>query len=69
MISPFICGLLIGDSDRYVTTMVFLGFLSLIGMLLNIWLYYDDIHNRGGILNNVPSTVTEMMQSPTMDRR
>lgn len=70
VIAPLVVGALEHKTpNRYVNTFCFLGSLSLIGMLLNIWLYVDDIKNRGSVLNNVPSTIEDMMTSPPMDRR
>lgn len=68
VIAPLVVGVLEGATpNRYVTTYVFLGTLSLIGMAFNIWLYFDDIKYRGSILNNVPKTIEEMMTSPKPD--
>lgn len=70
VIAPLIVGVLENRTPaRFVNTFVFLGSLSLIGMILNIWLYYDDIKNRGGVLNNVPAAVQDMMASPPTERR
>jgi MFS family permease len=57
-IAPLIVGVLEDRTPyRYENTFVFLGCLSLIGMVFNIWLYYDDIKNQGSTLNNVPAVV------------
>jgi len=49
VISPAISGILQGRTPyRYENTYIFLGSLSLIGAMANIWLYFDDINNRGG---------------------
>lgn len=70
VIAPFIVGLLEGrNPGKYVTTYIFLGSLSLLGMCFNIWLYYDDINNRNGTLHNVPSSVNDLMQSPPKPKR
>lgn len=70
VIAPLVVGVLENRTpNRFVNTFVFLGALSLIGMILNIWLYYDDIKNRGGVLNNVPAAVQDMMASPPTERR
>lgn len=63
--APLIVGQLENATPgRYVLTYFFLGSLSLVGLGFNIWLYIDDIKNRGGVLNNVATTVEEMMTSP-----
>jgi MFS family permease len=46
----------------------FLAFLGFIGFCINIWLYLDDINNRGGQLNNVYEKKEQLeahMTSPT----
>ena len=45
--------------------------LAVIGILLNLLLYFDDLKNRGGILNKVDKgeQLTELMASPTKDTK
>jgi len=70
VVAPFIVGILEGITpDRYVTTYCFLGCLSLLGMCFNVWLYFDDIRNRNGTLDNVPSSVNDLMSSPPKPKR
>lgn len=70
VIAPAITGKLEDrNPGRYVTTYLFLGALSVIGIFVNIWLYVDDIKNRNGILHKVPVEVTEMMTSPKAPTR
>jgi hypothetical protein len=38
--------------------MLTLAGFALIGLGANIWLWHDDIHNRGGILNEVKKKQT-----------
>jgi hypothetical protein len=58
VIAPFITGVLENKHPgKFVSVDIFLGFLSLIGAGFNVWLYYDDINKRGGVLNNVPKPV------------
>lgn len=57
--------------------MVYYCILAGIGFLLNIWLYVDDIKNRGGILNKVDKGgkdeddvgLNNLQASPTVDQR
>lgn len=70
VIAPFCTGLLLNKNPgRFVSTYIFLGFLSLIGMGANIWLYIDDIKNRDGVLDKVPKSIEELMTSPKSDGR
>lgn len=65
VIAPFITGVLENKHPgKFASVDVFLGSLSLIGVGFNIWLYFDDIKNRGSVLNNVAKPVQEMMTSP-----
>jgi len=65
-IAPSITGVLEGKTPgKYVNTYCFLGSLAFIGMFLNIWLYFDDIKNRGGVLHKVPAKIEDMIASPT----
>jgi hypothetical protein len=50
----------------------FLAFLGFCGFIINVMLYFDDINNRGGILNNVAKKREELeahMQSPPPQRQ
>jgi len=38
-------------------------------VLLGIWLYFDDLKNRGGILDKVEDSPTDLMTSPVVGRR
>ena len=42
------------------------------GFLVNLWLYCDDINNRGGVLNNVAKKKQELedhMKTPEIPKR
>jgi len=41
------------NPDDYFGVNMFLGSISLLGFLFNVWLYIDDIRNRNGILDKV----------------
>ena len=51
--------------------MLTLAGFALIGLGANIWLWHDDIHNRGGILNEVKKKqeISSLMTSPPPERR
>jgi MFS family permease len=68
--SPFIVGLLQTKfPNSFAPVYIFLGTLATIGCFFNIWLYTDDIKNRGSVLNNVPVMLEEMMVSPKVERK
>ena len=39
--------------DGYFWLMMYFSFLACIGIVMNVWLYIDDIKNRDGILDRV----------------
>ena len=39
--------------DVYVSLNIYYILVSLLGLIFILWLYYDDIQNRDGILNNI----------------
>ena len=45
--------------------------ICLVGIVLNTWLYFEDVRNNGGILNKVHKGdgIEEMMKSPTREER
>jgi len=55
----------------YFWYLIYFIVLALIGICLNLWLYFDDLKNRGGILNKVDKgeTLEELMASPTKDTK
>jgi hypothetical protein len=62
-------GLLLNKFPGFAPTDVFLGVLSLIGFGFNVWLYFDDVRNRGSILNNVAHPVIDIVTSPAATER
>ena len=56
-LSPFIIGFELDASkdkeNLYFSTMLTLAAFATIGLITNIWLYLDDIKNRGGVLNEI----------------
>lgn len=70
-VSPLVSGVLQAKyKNTFAPVYLFLGALATIGFLFNIWLYFDDIRNRNGVLNNVPVMTTEaMVTSPTPQRK
>jgi MFS family permease len=59
-IAPYVVGVLLHDSMSaeyphygFVNEQLFLASLAFLGFLCNIWLYYDDKHKRGGMINKV----------------
>lgn len=59
------------NTSGFVPDMLMLAAFALCGFLLNIWLYFDDIRNRGSVLNNVDKgeTLEELMTSPVAERK
>jgi len=50
----------------------FLSAIGVCGFCVNLWLYIDDINNRGGVLNNVAKKKQELedhMQTPQVERK
>lgn len=57
-VAPTIVGAIIDatkndSSHGYFWASAFWAIISIIGIALNVWLYYEDINNNGGILNKV----------------
>ncbi len=67
--APYVVGRL---EDRFPNSFapvyIFLGSLATIGAVFNVWLYTDDIKNRGSVLNNVPVMLEDMM-SPKAEKK
>ena len=59
VLAPLVTGYLIdntgpvGEENGYFWSMMALAGFAAIGFLINLWLYTDDIKNRGSVLNNV----------------
>lgn len=59
-ISPLIAGAILKSKETqgYFWFLTYFDVLALIGIVLNVWLYVDDLKNRGGILNRVDKNET-----------
>jgi hypothetical protein len=75
-LSPFITGFELdaaeGKPNEYFSTMMTLAAFASIGFFVNLWLYIDDIKNRGSVLNEVKKKgddMTNMMTSPPPKRK
>ena len=68
-ISPLIAGPLLKyqRGGGYFWYLMYFCVLAAIGVCLNVWLYIDDIKNRGGLLDKVDKgeTIKELTASPT----
>ena len=55
MVSPLIAAQCLKTSKQqgYFWLMIYFSGVSCIGVVINVWLYYDDLANRGGILDKV----------------
>jgi len=53
--------------DGYFWTMIYYMTLSILGCIINVWLYFDDLNNRGGILDKVDKgeELQALLTSPT----
>lgn len=65
-ISPLIASVCLKTEkeDGYFWYLVYFCILSIIGFFINIWLYIDDIRNRGGILDKVDTGDKEEEEVP-----
>ena len=73
-ISPLISGVLLNTKREqgYFWLMMYFSFLACCGIVINLWLYVDDLKNHGGILDAVDNgeKIEEMMTTPVAkDRR
>lgn len=73
-ISPLVGGYLQENTPKqggYFWLMMYFCFLSAIGIVFNVWLYIDDLKNRGGILDRVDEgeNIADLMTSPVADKR
>ena len=57
-ISPLIAGALLKTSKRdgYFWYLMYFCILAMIGIMLNVWLYIDDLKNRNGVLDKVDTS-------------
>ena len=55
----------------YFWYFIFFDILAIIGTVLNVWLYFDDINKRKGILNKVDKgeTIEDLMTTPNQESR
>lgn len=51
--------------------MIYFSLLACCGIVFNVWLYFDDIRNRGGVLDKVDSgeNLEELMSTPVAANR
>ena len=54
-ISPLISSVCLNTTKQqgYFWLMMYFSMLAIVGIILNVWLYMDDIKNRGGVLDKV----------------
>lgn len=54
-ISPLISSVCLNTTKQqgYFWLMMYFSMLAIVGIFLNVWLYMDDIKNRGGVLDKV----------------
>ena len=54
-ISPLIASVCLNTEKQqgYFWLMMYFSMLSCCGIVFNVWLYFDDIRNRGGILDAI----------------
>ncbi len=54
-ISPIIAAKCLNSEKQqgYFAMMMYFSFLACCGIVFNVWLYFDDLKNRGGILDAV----------------
>lgn len=73
-VAPLLIGVEIDNTksqDGYFWSNITMALLAGIGLCANVILYYDDINNRGGVLNKVDKSaeLKELMTSPPPGRR
>ena len=66
-VSPMVSAALL-EADRqggYVSLMLYFSLLTVVGLGFNLWLYYDDLRNRKGILDAVDDgkNLAELMEA------
>jgi len=73
VIAPYCSGSLIDNHPgNYTPVMCLLGGFALCGLGCNLVLYFDDIKNRGGILDKVPGateTIAALMATPQIPKK
>ena len=74
-ISPLIGSALLNTKkeDGYFWYLMYFCFLSIIGFCINVWLYFDDLKNRGGVLDKIDNgdgdKMGDLVTSPTVAER
>ena len=69
---PFLVGVTLNDKywhEGYVYEQSLLASLAILGFISNVWLYVDDIKNRGRVLDMVckeEGGVIELMAQPVI---
>lgn len=72
-ISPFLSAQCLKTSkqDGYFWLMMYYSLLGVIGIFFNCWLYFDDLRNRGGILDKVDTgeNLGELITTPVPEEK
>lgn len=73
-ISPYVGGVLLENTEKeqgYFWLMMYFCGLAVAGICFNVWLYIDDLQNRGGVLDKVDDgeALEDLMTSPTGEKR
>ena len=75
-VAPLIGGIIKDATKEYVHGYYWLSFfwicMDCVGLLLNVWLYYEDIKHNNGTLNKVhkgEELIEDLMTSPKMERK
>ena len=72
-ISPFLSAQCLKTSkqDGYFWLMMYYSLLAVIGIIFNCWLYFDDLRNRGGILDKVDTgeNLGELITTPVPEEK
>ena len=78
-ISPILAGFCLNTAkdDGYFWFQIYFCILCVIGFFINVWMYLDDLKNRGGVLHYVDNgddnedepKVTDFVTSPTATQR
>ena len=72
-ISPWVSAQCLKTSkqDGYFWLMMYYSGLACVGIVFNVWLYIDDLRNRGGILDAVDTgeNLNELMTTPTDENK
>lgn len=73
-ISPLVSSACLNTSkeDGYFALMMYFSGLACVGIVFNVWLYIDDLRNRGGILDKVDNgedDLTALMTTPVQENK